>query len=161
MDIQLPQILFQIVNFGVVMGALTYLLYKPVQKIFSERTDRIAKAQKAAEETISEKNKLGDYTKKVKKEAEKKAKTILDEASQAASEHKQQVVAATKEKARTELEKLQKGWSERKTQLLRQTKQEMVEAVITVSEKIIAKKLDKGTHSKMIDAELKIILASL
>jgi len=38
MDIQLPQIIFQIVNFGVVVGALTYLLYKPVKKMLDERS---------------------------------------------------------------------------------------------------------------------------
>ena len=42
MDIQLPQIIYQLVNFGVVFGAVTYLLYKPVQKILDERSKRIA-----------------------------------------------------------------------------------------------------------------------
>ena len=42
MDIQLPQIIFQLVNFGVVFGAIVYLLYKPTQKILDERAKRVA-----------------------------------------------------------------------------------------------------------------------
>ena len=49
MEIDISQILFQIVNFSVVLAALTFLLYKPIFKMFLERAKRIEEGQKAAQ----------------------------------------------------------------------------------------------------------------
>ena len=65
MDIQLPQILFQAINFSVVMGALTFLLYKPVLKMFDERSQKISEGLKAAEAALKEKEELDQTRKKM------------------------------------------------------------------------------------------------
>ena len=65
MDIQITQILFQAINFSVVLGALTFLLYKPVLKMFDERSQKIAEGQKAAEAAIQDKEKLEEARKKM------------------------------------------------------------------------------------------------
>ena len=43
-------ILIQVVNFGLLMAALTYLLYKPVLKMLHDRQEKIAQGLKDAEE---------------------------------------------------------------------------------------------------------------
>jgi F0F1-type ATP synthase membrane subunit b/b' len=54
MEINFLQILFQAINFGVVFGAITFLLYKPVMKMLDERAKKIAEGQSAAEKSIRE-----------------------------------------------------------------------------------------------------------
>jgi flagellar motility protein MotE (MotC chaperone) len=58
MEIQLAQIIFQILNFGVVLAALTYFVYKPVVKLLDERKAKIAQAAKSADEIQKEKEQL-------------------------------------------------------------------------------------------------------
>ena len=66
MNIVFPQILFQIINFSIVMGALWYLLYEPVMKIFSERAKRIEEGQLAAQEAIAQQEKIDELKENTK-----------------------------------------------------------------------------------------------
>lgn len=160
MDIQLPQILFQIVNFSVVAGALTYLLYKPVTKIFEERAERIESGLKAAEENLAERNKVEEYRKKVKKEAEKQAMTILDEAKVNAEERGKQILSEAKQQAETQRVKLMEDWQGEKGQMMQHLRQDMVDAVITTTKKVIGS-LDAKAHAKLIDQEIDAIIKTL
>lgn len=161
MDIQLPQIIFQLINFSVVLGALTYLLYKPILKIFKDRSDKIEAGQKAAEENLATQNKIEEYKAKVKKEAEKKAAQILEEATQAAEKRKAEVVAQAKKDAKAEKAKAQEEITAQKKQLMTKAQAEMRAAVMEVAKKVIGQSLDKKAQTKLIDQELKAIIQSL
>jgi F-type H+-transporting ATPase subunit b len=161
MDIQLPQIIFQLINFSVVVGALSYLLYKPVQKIFEERASRIEAGLKAAEENLAQQNKIKDYQSKVKKEAEKQATDILDEARQKAEQRRKQILAEAKQEADAVLQKQMKEWETEKKQLLVSMRQELVDSVIAVSQKVIGKSLDKKEQTALIDQEIDSIVKAL
>ena len=78
MEIKLAQVIFQAINFLVVLSGLTFLLYKPVLKILEQRANKIKEAQQAAEATLKEKEGLEEYKKKVKKETDKKAAQFGD-----------------------------------------------------------------------------------
>ena len=161
MDIQLPQILFQIVNFSVVMGALTYLLYKPVRKILEERADQIAKGQKAAEEALAEKNKLGQLEKEAKEQADKQAAQIIEKARQDAKKVEESLEEEAKAKAEKSVAKLKANWEDEKRQHLSDMKREFVNAVVATTEKLLQEKLDEKKHQKLIEAQLDQLLKVL
>lgn len=159
MDIQLPQIIFQIINFSVVMGALTYLLYKPIQKIMDERAGKIKEGQEAAQVAIEEKQNLAEFKSKIEREAERKAAALVDEATKRANKQRQEILDKAKADAKVEIEKLRADWVAERQQLLSATRQEMVEAVLSVSAKVISQKLDEKTEGKFIAAELEKALS--
>lgn len=150
MDIQLPQILFQLINFSVVLGALTYLLYKPVQKILDERADRVAESQAEVDRIEAEKEKIQALKTKTKREADREATRILEEAKKTATKKKQELEAQTKEALQTEMKKTAAAWKEEKQQLTKAAHEQMVEAVVEVSGLVIGKNLDKKTNEKLI-----------
>jgi len=152
MDIQLPQLLFQIVNFSVVLGAVVYLLYKPLMKILDERADRVAQSLKEAEAAELEKEKLQAFKTKAKREAEKEAAQILEEAKKLAAKRRQELATETKETLTKEMQKAEARW---------QMKKQLVESVIQVSGMVIGKKLDKKTSEKLIAQGLEEALRSL
>ena len=161
MDIQLPQLLFQIVNFSVVLGALTYLLYKPVQKILDNRAQRVAEILQEAEAARAEKDKVQAFKAKTKREAEKEAAAILEDAKKLAAKRKQDLDAQTKEALAKEMKKAELRWQEEKKQLTTNMKKQMVDAVVQVSGMVISKKLDKKTNEKLIAKGLEEALHSL
>ncbi len=154
MDIQLPQIIFQIINFSVVMGALTYLLYRPIQKIMDERVDKIREGQEAAQAAIAEKENLAEFKAKIEREAERKAAAVVSEAVKKADKQRQAILEKAKAEAGVEIEKMRAGWKAEHQQLLTATRQEMLEAVLSVSGKVIAQKFDEKTEGKFIAIEL-------
>lgn len=161
MDIQIPQIIFQIINFSVVLGALTYLLYKPVLKLLEERRERIAAAQKAAEETLQERSRISEIEKEITDKAEQKAAEIIESARENAKAAEKRILAEAREKAQTEINKMTEGWQAEKQQHLADMKNEFVSAVVAAAEKVVADSLDPKKHQKLIDQELNNLLKAM
>ncbi len=157
MDIQFPQILFQIINFGAVLGGLTYLLYKPVKKMLEERSMRIEEAQKAAEVTIAEKKAIDDMKVQARKAAEKEAAEILEKAVQDAAARKKQLMSEAKKEAEAELARMMETGKSAERAMLKDMESKFAEAVISTTEKLVGT-FDKKSSQKVIDAELKNLI---
>jgi F-type H+-transporting ATPase subunit b len=161
MNIDPSQIIFQIINFGVVLGALTYLLYKPVLKIFAERSKRIEEGQKAAQKAIEQQEKIEEIKQKTEADAKKKASNVLKEATVEAEAKKAELLEEARALAAAEVEKMKKAWKGEKEQLVQSIRAEVVETVMSASEKVLGKSLDAKAHSKLIDEELANVLKTL
>jgi F-type H+-transporting ATPase subunit b len=161
MQIELTQILFQIINFGVVLGVLWYLLYKPVLKIFAERAKRIEEGQKAAAKALENQEMINEIKLKTEAESKKKASQVLKDASVEAENQKAAMIEAARTAAAAEVAKMKQAWASEKSQLIQNIRADVVETVMSASEKVIGKSLDSKTHSKLIDDELQQMLKSL
>lgn len=161
MNIQLPQILFQIINFGVVVGALSYLLYKPILKILDERARRIEEGQKAAQKAIADQEQMEDTKKQIRQKAEKEAAKLLEEATHVAAQKKTQLSAKAKEEALKEVERLREAWTEEKRKSMEDMKKAFADAVVATSEKVIGETVNAKAQSKLIDDEFAKLLKSI
>lgn len=161
MDIQIPQIIFQIINFSVVLGALTYLLYKPILKVLDERAQRVEEGQKAAQAAMAEQSNIEELKRQVKQQAEKQAAKMLEEANKAAAARKADLLATAKEEAEALVSKYGSDWQAEKKQLMTNLQAQFTEAVMLTAEKVVGSSLDAKAHSKLIDDELKALIKSI
>ena len=161
MDIQLPQIIFQLVNFGVVFDALVYLLYKPTQKILDERAKRVADTLKEVEKIEEEKEKIQSLKTKTKREADKEAALILERAQKSANVKKQELVEKTKETLQAEMKKAEAAWKEEKKQLVAESKKQIAEAVVEVSSLVLGEKINAKTDEKLIAKGIDQVLQNI
>lgn len=160
MDIQLPQILFQIINFGVVAGALTFLMFKPIKKMLEERASRVAEAQQAAEKMLAEKTAMEEMKRAAQKEAEKKAQQTMEAVEHDAQERGREIIAKARKDAELEAEKIIELAKAEKAAMFRQLKDQYAEAVIATASKVIGN-IEKKAQSKLIDEELETLLAKI
>lgn len=161
MNIDLTQILFQIVNFGVVLGVLWYLLYKPVLKIFAERAKRIEEGQKAAQEALANEAKIDEIKQKTEQELKKKSSQVLKEATVEAEKQKAVLMEEARAAATAEIAKMKQSWQAEKAQLIQNINTQVVDVVITATQKVVGKSMDTKSHSKLIDEELSNLLKSI
>jgi len=161
MDIKIFQILFQLVNFSVVVAVLSYLLYGPIVKILRERSKRIEAGQKAAEDALAEKEALQETKKSVLKKAKEEANAIREKAQQ----DKKAVLAETrkeaKQKAEQLVEDLKADWQEEKKQHMAAMRESFADAVVTAAAKVSGASLKAKDHKKLIDTELETLLKKL
>lgn len=161
MDIKLDQILFQIINFGVVVGAVTYFLYKPVGKILDERALKVSHAQKAADESLSERQQIESLKKKAKSEAEKEAAAIIEKAKAQADE----LIKTMKSDAKTQLaedrKRIEDLWAQEHTSVLNSIESKFSTTVTTVAAKLIGESVDQKKHEKLISEGLKQLSSSM
>jgi F-type H+-transporting ATPase subunit b len=161
MDIQLTQILFQAINFSVVVGALTYLLYKPVLKVFDERAKRIEEGQKAAEEALKSRDDIDKLRVEAQNNLKKERAKVLKTAQEEGEKRKEQILAKAKEQAQADLEKMRVSWEKERAQLLRDTKQEMLDAVVNAAQSVVSKSFTSKDQVKLAESEINTILKSL
>lgn len=161
MDIQLTQIIFQIINFFVVFGALTYLVYKPILKIFDERAKRIEEGQKAAEKAIESQQNLEELRKETQTQLKKERATTLSEAQAEAKKRSQEIVAEAHERAAQEMSQAKENWEKEKRQMIKESRGAMVDAVIETAQAVVGKFVDAKAHTQLIDTQLDAIVKKL
>lgn len=161
MDIQVAQIIFQIINFGVVVGALTFLVYKPVIKTLQERSKKVQESQQAAEELIAERAESDKLKQKTLSQAKKEAAEIVAESKRLADKKKEGLAAKAKKEIQAYLQEEKDKWESEKKQLIKQIQSQMTDAVFAVAQKVLNESIDKKTHSKLIDQNIQEIVKSL
>lgn len=161
MDIQVSQIIFQLINFSVVVGGVTYLLHKPILKILEERSSRIEAAQKAARETLLERERITAEEETILKKAREQASSIVEKGRQTAKEIEAQATSDGEKKAKQAVAKLKEQWEQERTAELTSMKVMFVDAVIASTQKVIATQLDAKKHQQIIDQELEVLLKKI
>lgn len=161
MEIKIAQIIFQAINFFVVFGAISFLMVKPITKILDQRAQKIADAQKAATETLLEKEQLEAYKAKVKKATDQKAADLIEEAKQKATDKEQELVAEAQGKAQAEIEKMISDWQKSQKKQATKIKAEFESRVLATAEKVIGQSLDSKKHAALIDTELESLLKAI
>ncbi len=106
MEINIYQVLFQILNFGVVMYLLNKVLYKPVIKMLDDRAKKINDGMSQAEKNL----KAGEEIEKTKKaelaKARKEASAIIAAAETDARHKSDELIRVAREKAKEEAAKI-------------------------------------------------------
>lgn len=130
-------IVIQIINFSVLLGLLSYFLYKPLLKMLSDREDTIRKGIADAEDAAKAKSEATSLKQDVVAAAHSEAEAINSRAKAHADEV---IAAATTEaaaKAASVMESAQKRASEIASQALKDSEAEIAKSAILAAEKIL------------------------
>lgn len=155
MEINVLQVLFQIINFGVVFGALTYFLTKPIIKMLDDRRTQTEEATKAAETSLRERDSVEAMKKKAKVQSEKDAQAIIDAAKVEAKELKSTLTKEAKEEVSTlRAKEISKMESEMKGKQ-EESEKEVIKLSVAIASKVIGKEVDEKTHKSLISQSIK------
>lgn len=161
MDIQLAQIIFQVINFGLVLFVLTRFIYKPVLKLLEDRKKKVAQAAKAVETILKEKENL-----------EKAKADILSQANQNAQQIENKIRDEAKKSAKTLMEKSQEELSLRESKFakeltklkkdkLKSMEKELKQAAVLIAEKVLKESIDAKKHQQLLDSQIDEIIENL
>lgn len=161
MEIKLSQILFQLINFSIVVGALYFLLFEPIKEVFEKRSKKIASGQKAAEENLTEQKKIAQINSKARKKAEKEATNIIKQAQVEAKKKKSELFTEVKEEVAEMKQRAQADWQKQKKQLTQKFKAELVQTIIISVKKLIQEKITAKKAQSLIDQEIEKLAQNL
>lgn len=161
MEIQLTQIIFQIINFGVVLGALTYFVYKPVLKLLNDRREKVAAAAAAAGEVMQEKEELERVREKTLLKASQKAKKIEDDAKREAREQAKALLDQAKAELTARENKFNTELAKMKKEELKKNETMIKQAAVLMAEKVLGQAIDAKKHQKLIDEQIDQVIESL
>jgi F-type H+-transporting ATPase subunit b len=147
-------LLFQIVNFLVLMGLLYLFLFKPIRRFLTQRSESI---QKTFEEIESSKadaqRKLSEYT-DLLHQAEHKIEHMREAAKREALQERNHAVQEAKEEAKRLIEegKEEIDWAIKDAR--EQLRREVVELTATLTEKVIKRSLKQEDQQRLIQASI-------
>lgn len=150
MGINAPLFCFQLLNFGIVLAILWFLILKPLTKKLSER-------QKMIDDSIENSKKIEEMLKKGELGFQEKIDMAKSEAGMILDRAKVESDALadqSRQKTRAEIEALvetaRKKIEAERTQMSAELKEQTVEIVIAALQKILPEKIDGAKDKKMI-----------
>lgn len=155
MSIQWYQLLFQIINFGILVFLLNRFLYKPIVTIIKQRQKKIEDSIKAAEDTLKEKAKLEEIKKKAVEEAEKEAVKIVEAAKKEAGVVSKKLVDNAKTQAEAEVDKKFASLSEKLDAQEKIITSKITDLVVKATSKVLKGSLTDKEQKQIIDQEIK------
>lgn len=130
-------IFVQILNFGLLVLVLTYLLYKPILNILNERQAKILKGINDAKEAEMIRRQVEEERNRIIGEANKEAGIIVLRAKDHAKEKAERIVAEAGTRAEKMLSEALTHGDELKAKALREAEAEISKLAILMAEKIL------------------------
>lgn len=148
-------LLAQIINFLILLFVLYKFAYGPILKMLEERTDKIEKGLKDADESHKKLAEIVQKEKEVMAEARKEAQAIIVKAEEQAKKSKDGIAIEAKAQAEKIMQDTEKKIEEEKNKMLAEVKGEVAKLVVLATEKVIAEKLDVAKDKEIIEKSLK------
>jgi len=148
MEINIWQIAFQILNFGLVMFLLNKVLYKPVMKMLDDRAKKINEGMAAAEKNLKANDEIEKTKKTEASKARKEASTIISKAESDAKIKADGIVADARRKAKEEATKIVADAQKE----LDSSHAKLEKEAVSLAGALAKKALEKSLSSKEIEA---------
>ncbi len=140
----------QLVNFAIVFAVLYFLAFKPLVKVMSDRSEKIAKSLQDADEiekrlTLSLKEK-----EEIIIAARKQANDIIEEAGRRGEENRAELVAKAREEVGQVINNEKAKLIRDKAETLKEIKKEVADLVVLTVEKLLNEKMTSALDSELI-----------
>jgi F-type H+-transporting ATPase subunit b len=145
----------QIVNFAILLGVLYYFLYKPILKLFKDRSTRIDEGLKNAEKLKTDAAESEQRQKVVLDDARKEAHRIVEQGTKLSDDEKRKILELAHEESRKIVERTMKEINAEKQNIMTEIKKEVGEMVVNLSLDMIKKQLDEKTQKELLSQAIK------
>jgi len=158
MEINFSQVLFQVVNFGVIFWVLTKYLYKPVLKLLADRQEKINAGLAAAEKNLKTEQASEDEKKAILAKTRKEAAAIIKDATVESKKQADAMIKEAKEKAALEANRILTKAENAAAQKQKEASLALKDLVIATTSKVLSETLsakDLSGINKAIAKKLK------
>ncbi|OGG90576.1 ATP synthase F0 subunit B [Candidatus Kuenenbacteria bacterium RIFCSPHIGHO2_12_FULL_42_14] len=140
----------QLVNFALVLFVLWRWVYRPLVKILNERSKKIEKSLKEAQEIEQRLANAKEEQAAILSGAKKEAAVILAKVESEATENNSRLVAEAEERINKQLAVARERLAEDRNKIVKEIKTETAAMIETALLKIIPARLDAETDKKVI-----------
>lgn len=149
LDIKL--IIAQFINFGIVLAVLWFFALKPLMKIMNDRTDKIEKSLKKAEQIDKDLESIKVKEGELLGKAQVEAQFILSETKKVAEVERTRLKEQTKEEIANIVAEAKKKINLEKNKASEELKSEVAALVLKATEKVLGEKTPASIDKKLLD----------
>lgn len=151
MGLQFSTVIFQAINFVVLLAVLTYFFYRPLQRIMTKReqeiADRIDRADRRAAEAEAEKQRLAAQA----QDAAKRADELVAEARRRAGDERERLLADARSEAARLVDAATRTTREREATVLSRAEAHVADAAVAIAANLIRSAVGEEVHHALLD----------
>ena len=145
------QLMFQIVGFGLLLFLLLRFLWTPGMKTMDERSAMIKKSMEDAEQIKRQLARTEEEFEKRIAEARKESQDLIAQATKLGDEIREDMVAHAKIEADRVLERAREEIASERKQLVAEVRQQAVDLSVLIAQQLIGESLDAKAQSRLIE----------
>lgn len=151
LGINVPTLLAQIVNFGILFGLLYLVAYKPILRMLDERSRKVKESMEQAEHVAKQAERAEEEVQKQMKLARKEGEEVIARAMRTGEEARQQARQEAEKQAESLINRAQVEIQRERDGAIGELRKEFADLTILAAEKVIDRSLDKKAHRQLID----------
>ncbi len=151
LGINLSTLIAQIVNFLILLGLLYLVAYKPILRIFDERSRKVKDSMEQTESIKEQAARAEEEAKKRIGAASKEGQELVARAVRTGEEVKQKAQQEAKPEAEALIAKARLEIQRERDEAIDELRKEFTDLTIVAAEKVIERELDKEAHRQLID----------
>jgi len=154
LGINLPTLLAQIINFAILLGLMYLVAYKPIMRMFDERSRKI---RESMEQTEFIKEQAAHAEEEVKKQLEaagKEGQEVIARAVRTGEEVRREAQQEARQEAESLIARARVEIQRERDDAIDELRKEFADLTILAASKVIDRSLDKKAHRQLIDKVL-------
>ncbi len=155
LGINVSTLIAQLINFIILLGLLYLVAYKPILKIFDERSNKIKESMEQTESIKEQAANAEEEAKKRIEAASKEGQEAVARAVRTGEEVKQKARQEAKPEAEALIAKARLEIQRERDEAIDELRKEVIDLTIVAAERVIEHSLDKEEHRQLIDKVLK------
>jgi F-type H+-transporting ATPase subunit b len=147
----IPALIAQLVNFGLLLVIFSVFLYKPLMRVLDERRKRIQEGLEASEEA---KRRLTETEQEVAREldrARREGQELIAQAQQISARIQNEAREQARRDAEQLLERARNEIQLERDSAIAELRREFADLTITAAERVIKRSLDEKAHRELIE----------
>lgn len=141
---------FTIISFVAVAGVLGFFGWPQILASLKEREDSIRKSLEAADKArLAAEAQTAEYNKRTA-EMERHTQQLMDQAQRQAAELREKLIKDAEAAAKDLMAKTRQQLDQERAQVVKQVRSEMAALVVTASEKLLRKSVDKNVQDQLV-----------
>jgi len=145
----------QIVNFLILLWLLNRFLYKPLLKLFKERSSKIEEGLKTAEYLKRQAAESEEKQRLLIEEAKRESHRIVEQATKLGNDEKKKIMELANEESKKIVERAMQEIGREKKNIMNEVKKEVGEMVVQLSMAMVRKQVDEKTRKSLLDSAVK------
>ena len=154
LGINLPTLLAQFINFGILFVLLYLVAYKPLIRMFDERSRKIKESMEQTELIKQQAAHAEEEAEKRIEAAAKEGQEMIARAARTGEEVGREAQAKAKQEAESLIARARTEIQRERDEAIGELRKEFADLTILAAEKVIDRSLDKKAHRQLIDKVL-------
>lgn len=148
----------QLINFLIVLVVLWKFVYKPIIKMLDERTEKIEKSIKHADEIEKRVELIEKEKEEIISQAQKQAQTIIETAHSQGQARQDEIIQSAKKEVERVIAKGKDQLAEEKNIMMKEMKKEIVDLALKATTRILKDQVDEVKSKSLAEETIRKLI---